>query len=523
MTKRRNLFCKLKIFLFGKDIRVTKGEPYTEIRPFDFSSYYPEEKYIKKEALPKENYLDIRDFGAIPNHPEIDNANSINQAIEEAAKTGAIVLIDGGAYTSTTVFLHSNITIFLAYGSSIIANTTGIGYSHRALLYGEAIENITITGGGKICGNGNFFGRKPILSANQTEPPEVIDVVQMRQDYRKQLRFAHESKYGSPVILKKCKNVVLHNFIIENSASWSLRLDQCENVDIHDFIINNNRNVANADGIDLMGSSHAKVRRGFISTADDGIVIKNALWEGSNTPLCDIEISNLEIISRTNSIKVGTETTHDIHDIRISDCKCFMTDLYPGTVSAISLETVDGAVLSHVHIKNIETNRCSCPLFLRLGNRNRAAQVNSLNARAIEFGQKRKKGASANKKEFAHKGEMKDIVIENLRANEMEIPIIICGYKQNGKTKRIKNITLKHINLHFSNRPFVIDRRLFIPEYAREYPEANRFRNLPSYALFLRHVENIHIQDFQTNIPKTKKKAMVKKDVKNAVFESFPA
>ena len=49
----------------------------------------------------------------------------------------------------------------------------------------------------------------------------------------------------------------------------------------------------------------------------------------------NIKISDCEIISRTNAIKVGTETTYDISDIYINDCKLFMTDLYPGSVSGI--------------------------------------------------------------------------------------------------------------------------------------------------------------------------------------------
>ena len=37
---------KLKTLFFGKDLRVTEGEPYKEGRKYDLSSYYPEEKYI---------------------------------------------------------------------------------------------------------------------------------------------------------------------------------------------------------------------------------------------------------------------------------------------------------------------------------------------------------------------------------------------------------------------------------------------------------------------------------------------
>ena len=260
--------------------------------------------------------------------------------------------------------LYTVATLFIEHGSAICADKRGMGYTNKAMIYGENLENIVITGGGKINGMGNYFGREPVLSQNMTAPPEYVDIIETRRDYRAQLRFAHESKYGGPIVLKNCKNIKAYNFIIENSAYWTFRLDKCENVKIYDLVINNNRNAANADGIDMVGSSDVDIRHCFISTADDGIVIKNALWEGCDSAMRNIKIADCEIISRTNSIKIGTETTHDIEDVLIESCKFFMTDLYPGTVSAIALEAVDGTALRNVTIKNITADRCQCPLFI---------------------------------------------------------------------------------------------------------------------------------------------------------------
>ena len=44
VDKKRNDIDKLKTLFFGKDLRVSEGEPYKEVRKYDFSSYYPEEK-----------------------------------------------------------------------------------------------------------------------------------------------------------------------------------------------------------------------------------------------------------------------------------------------------------------------------------------------------------------------------------------------------------------------------------------------------------------------------------------------
>lgn len=512
--KKRNDIDKLKTLFFGKDLRVSEGEAYKEVRKYDFSSYYPEENYIKKQNKPRKNVIDIREYGADTQNS--DNAPFINKAVETASKIGGVVLVDGGDFVTTTVNLLSNVTLFITKNSSLISNETGKGYEDKkAILYSEGCENITLKGGGKIKGNGHLFGFEPVAGENNTTPPKYIDVIEMRQDYRSQLRFAHPSKYGGPIYFKNCKNISVDNFIIENSAYWSFKISNCENVDIKNFVINNNRNVANADGIDLAGTSNVNISHCFISTADDGIVIKNASWLGNTKSMKNISISDCEIISRTNAIKVGTETTYDISDISINDCKLFMTDLYPGSVSGISLEACDGTVLSNVNIDNITMQRCTCPIFIRLANRNRAASVNSQSANAIEFGAKGKGRADSGALRFNMLSEIKDINISNVRATGVELPIIIAGYKQFGIIKRVKNVTLKNIFLDYYTCEETVDKRRFIPEYAKTYPEGWRFRNLPSYALWSRHTQNLRLENFKCNhVLSTWKKDIIQIDNK---------
>lgn len=514
MTKRRrNAADKLNTLLFGKDIRVTEGEPYTEVRAFDFSSYYPEDKYIYNQSKPAENVYDIRDYGADTGHK--DNASFINNAIEAAHCTRGTVLIAGGDYFSGTVTLKSGVTFFIEKNSSITERPDGKGFEDKkALIFAENESDITLTGGGRLKCNGHLFGLRPVADKNNTTPAKYIDVIEMRRDYRSQLRFAHKSKYGGPVSIKNCSNITVDNFIIENSAYWTFKLSNCEQVDIRNFMIHNNRNVANADGIDIAGTSRVNISHCFISTADDGIVIKNAVWLGNHSAMNDIRITDCEIISRTNAIKVGTETTYDISDILIRDCRLFMVDLYPGSVSGISLEACDGTMLGNVRIRNIIMDRCTCPIFIRLGNRNRASEVNSQSANAIEFGAKAKKGGELSRKIFDGKSRIRDVIITDVKATGVELPIIIAGYKQKGKVKRVENITLENVITEYADIPETVDKRAFIPEYVKVYPECWRFRNLPAYALWIRHAENIKIEHFICNHKqKTWKKDIIKEDV----------
>lgn len=510
---RRNALDKLKTLLFGKDLRVTDGDVYTHVRAYDFSSYQPKDCYIYDIPVPDGNVYDIRDFGADVSND--DNADYINAAVEAAHKTSGTVLVRGGDYVTTAVTLKSGVTLFICRDSSLMSNITGVGYEkERAVLYAKSVKDITLTGGGAINGNGNLFGREPVAPENRTTPDKYIDVIDMRQDYRSQLRFAHPSKYGGLIHFEDCKNVKVDNFTLDNSAYWTFKLTNCDGVDISNLYINNNRNVANADGIDISGTSNVKITHCFISTADDGIVIKNANWLGSLGAMENIYISDCEIISRTNAVKVGTETTFDISHITVENCRLFMTDLYPGSVSAISLEACDGTVLSDVKIKNIEADRCTCPLFIRVCNRNRSSKVDAVSANIIEFGGRAGKSKTTRAGVFDMKSGIDTVTVENLTASHVQLPVIIAGCRQKGKTLRVKNVTLKNISIEYDDIPETVDRRLFIPEYAAVYPECWRFRNLPAYALWIRHAESICIDGFKCRHPQpTWKKEIVRKDV----------
>ena len=494
---KRTPIDKLNTLLFGKDLRITEGDRYTDEREFDYTSYYPVEDYISPQKLPSEKVYYITDFGAIANDDSIDNAPCVNKCICECAKNGGgYVVVSGGDFTAKTVELKSGVTLFIESKSSLVAEKSGEGFSNKAFIYAENCHDICITGGGAINGNGHIFGRKPLLDKNITEADEVIDVIKMRRDYRAQLRFAHPSKYGRLVHFCDCRNISVHNIIFYDSAYWTFRMTRCSDIEIKNFVINYNRHVCNTDGIDLMQCSNVEINHCFISCADDGIVLKNAVWEGCNGEMSDIHISDCEIISCTNAFKIGTETTYPIKNIVVENCRFLMTDLYPGSVSGISIESADGSTVENVTVKNIEMKRCTCPVFIRLCNRNRAALVNEQSATAVEYGVK-PKGKGVDKNTFDMKGEINNIIIENIKADDIELPVIIAGFRQKGVTKKVSNITLSTFRLKYRDAVEVYDKRLFIPEYSKEYPECWRFRNLPAYAIWARHAENICIKDFE--------------------------
>ncbi len=470
-----------------KDFKIYDGEVFSEVYDGDFYKDIPYSKYISTTFVPSlENTFFVRDYSAKPNKSSINNADYINRAIDACSNSGGgIVVVDGGAFTCGTIYLKSNVVLYIEKGSSIIASHNTDDFTENALIFANNCENVGIIGPGKICGEGNFFSLSPHLPP-KTEPfSKALDVWDMRQEYRKRIRFPHKSKYGYLMLFKNCNRVKIFNVILENSAMWTVNVNSSNDVKISNVVINNNRHVANTDGIDICGSSNVIVQNCFVSTADDGIVlknnmsistsgddglkIKNNLDVSSNHGMSNIYIHNCEVISCTNAFKIGTETSLDISGVTVENCKFYLTDIYPAGVSGISIESCDGAIVSDINISNIEMDSTACPVFIRLCNRN-----------------------GDNKNELDGKGRINNISIKNIEAKNIEFPVMIMGIPN----QNINEVNLENFDLSYASGRDYFDLRFKIPEQEKEYPECNRFRNINAYGIFVRHADNISLTNF---------------------------
>lgn len=487
-----------------RDFKIFGDEIFTEIYKGDFFENIPYDKYINLNvAVPRDNVYSVLSFGAVPDDARVNNADAINKAITVCSENGGgIVVVEGGCFTSGTVFLKSDVALFIAKNSAIVAshNTkdyiTNVNtpdnredYIKNGLILAQNCKNVALLGPGKICGEGNFFSIKPYLPPKLEPFAKALDVWDMRQEYRKRIRFAHKSKYGFLVHFQNCEQVRVSNLILENSAFWTLNINMCTDVKVTHTVINNNRHIANSDGIDISGSSNVTVEKCFVSTGDDGIVIKNSHDIACERAMNNIYIADCEVISCTNSFKIGTETSLDISDVTVENCKFYLTDIFPAGASGISLESCDGAVVSNISIKNIDIDSMACPVFIRLNNRNR----NHL-------------------PELDQKGVLKNISISDINAINSEIPVMIMGIP----SQKVDSVSLKNINIKYADGKDYRDFRLKVPEQEEEYPESNRFRNLNAYGIYVRHAKNISVEKLRV-LPRegTKRKFKIINDCEN--------
>ena len=490
------------------------------VYPGDYYEALPFDDYIdKNQELPKgKSVFDIRDFGA---RPEKDLLNT--EAFLAAAKAceknnGGVILVAGGSYTMGTVYIPSHTTLFIAPDSEIKASRNvelllakekeqvddrkGES-SEGAFVRVKNVEDVTITGGGRINGSGEWYVYEPrelpslkpfevsrIPRRDQAKESNTVEGT-IRYYYRQRIRYPQD-KYaeGKPnlnrpaalVWVQDSKNVTFENIVLYDSMSWTFHVENCDEVTVRNMVIDDNRHVANSDGVDITGSDNVIVDHCFISCADDGIVVKNPIRTGR--AMAHIHVKNCTVITVMNAFKIGTETANDISDILVEDCNFVMPDIYPGSVSGISLESCDGTHLSDVTIRNITMDQIVCPLYICLNKRNRYNEPYT-----EEVGANRYWG-----------GSIENIRIENIHATNAELPAILTGYQTTKKDgtivrKPLKNITVNGYHVVYCDNKEIVEIPEQFDEFLEDYPESNAHGDVDAYGIWARHVDGLSLED----------------------------
>lgn len=444
--------------------------------PGEFLSRIPYSSYIDQAKVPDGHTFDIRDFGAIGDGKTI-NTTAIARSVTAAHDCGGgVVRIEGGDYVCGTIHLSANVTLYIANDTVLRASRNRADYDPPHFIYCDDAANIAICGPGKILGEGDAWWTSS-RAVSPTSPPGLFNLQEMRA-----MHFAAKRKKlpnrPSPLIrLRRCTNVKVNNVIVENSPGWTIMLDHCDRVRVERVVLNNNYHGENTDGIDVVASSDVAINSCFVSTGDDGIVLKNGFAKELSRPMSNVRIANCAIRSGANGIKIGTETWSDINDVRITDCELFTDEIWPWGLAAIAIESVDGAHVSKITTENITVRNVNTPLFIRLGNRNR-------------WQDKDRKGA------------LESITIRNLRATGIEFPCIISGIGG----LPIKDVTLENCDISYRDAGERLEIANPIPANESQYPEFWMFGDLPAHGLYARHVEGLTIHQFQSKPRSTNKR-----------------
>ncbi|MCW3804738.1 glycoside hydrolase family 28 protein [Plebeiibacterium marinum] len=430
----------------------------------------------------------IQDFGAVADGVTL-NTKAIQQAIDKANKKGGgKVIIPSGKFLTGSIQLKSNVELYLEEGAFLLGSTSPYDYfkvkgegtpespktddnSELGLILAIDASNIKITGQGTIDGQGLALA----LNGDSLHHAGVL--VDKNYNYRRM----RPSELVRPKLFRflQSNNIEIKDVTLTNSANWGLSFDLCKNM-ILDHLTIINRAYWNNDGMDITDCKNVKITNCNIDAADDGICLKSYHPESCND---SIYIANCTVRSSASAVKFGTGSFGGFKNVTIENIKVFDTFR-----SAIAIESVDGAVIENIKVKNIVAKNTGNAIFIRLGHRGgekpgivRNIHISDMQVE-VPFG--------------------RPDIDYDLRGPEVDFfhnpfPSSIAGIPGH----EIENVTIENVTITFPGRAtkgmaYVplsdLDR---VPEQIKKYPEFSMFGELPAWGFYVRHVKGLEFKN----------------------------
>ena len=467
--------------------------------------------------------FDVRDFGAKGDGVTIDS-DAINRAIDAAAAAGGgTVVIPGGTFASHSIRLRSHVGLYLDQGAVLLAADTGAGrgydpaepgpgnayqdfghsHWHNSLIWGENLEDVSITGPGRIDGKGLSRGLNPRAEDVDTRPGQA----------------------NKAIALKRSRNVLLRDFTIFRGGHMAILLTGVDNVTIDNLTIDTNR-----DGLDVDACRNVRISNVSVNSPnDDAIVLKSSYALGEarateNVTITNSVVSGFDVgtvldgtFGRTTTaapdrdgptgrIKFGTESNGGFRNITISN-------VVFNRSRGLALETVDGGLLEDVTISNLTMREVSnAPIFLRLASRMRGPAGTPV-------------------------GKLRRVSISNVTVYDADprYPSMIVGVPNHP----VEDIRLSNIRVYArgglsletaAQQPANLVNNFFrppggnpprdpyaVPEREAMYPEPSLFGILPAYGFYIRHAANVRMDGVEVGFTSTNTRpAFVLDDVRGA-------
>ena len=394
------------------------------------------------------------------------DTRAIQSAIDAcAASGGGTVSIPAGTYLSGTLMMRDQVNLHLQEGATLLGSTNPEDYPEiktsvrsyyenivkQSLIFGEGLHHVSITGKGTIDGQGSAF-----VVTTTKKPDRYLNRPHLIRMYA-------------------CNNVQVKDVNLQNSAMWMQHYLDCENLTITGIRVINHANTNN-DMIDIDGCRNVIISNCYGDTDDDALTFKST----SEHPCENITVTNCVLSSHCNAIKCGTESTGGFKNITISNCvikpSADREPIYgkPDGISGISLEIVDGGIMEGITLSNITMNGPEVPIFIRLGNRARK-HIPEASSPPV--------------------GKLSDVLISDVIAwNTGKTGCAITGIAGHP----VRDIKLSNMILEFAGGVQEPVDPSEVPELVQDYPEATMFGELPAYAFFIRHAENISLSDIST-------------------------
>lgn len=486
--------------------------------------------------------FNVKDFGAKGDGVNIDS-HAINAAIDAAALAGGgTVYFPAGTYSSYSIRLKDNISLYLDRGAVLKAavptadeaydlpepndsNYQDFGHSHwkNSLIWGIKLHDVAILGFGMIDGTEGIT--------------------------RGQEKMNGFPAANKAIALKECRNVTIRDISMLMCGHFAMLLTGVDNLTIDNVKCDTNR-----DAFDIDCCANVRISNCFVNSLnDDGIVLKSSWGLGYAKATENVTITNCQVSGYdpgsliagtftknitqapdrdgpTGRIKFGTESNVGFKNISISNC---VFDNCRG----LALETVDGAIIEDITVDNITMRDIwNSPIYIRLGDRHRGPE--SLPVSVVR------------------RVKISNIVVKNADCRYASLIFGIEGHP-------IENVTLSNIYIQYKGGLTMDDVRnqrntnnfftrtnsaangtpgfkpqgndadkaagakavhdpYDVNEQVHGYPEPSSHGIIPAYGLYISHAKNVSIDHVQfETIEEDKRPVIVLNDAEDVEFSDM--
>lgn len=314
---------------YGEQLTVHTNQTYTTIQNLKPNTEYTftvsalntkgesisPKNTVSIKTKPKKKVINVRNYG-VKQGKEYKNTKALQAAID-ACPQGGTVNIPAGIYYTGSLFLKSDMTLYLEEGAVLQGTDNLDDYppmpnrfegweitTPAALLNGGNIDrskgrqlkNLSIRGKGAIRGGGRTLTNAMIERGG-------------------------ERNMGRLICLMNGENITIEGLTIEESPCWTIHYIYCRNVVCKDLVINSN--VIRTDGIDPDSSSDCYIYNCTFSNGDDCIAIKSGKNPEGNQ--VNIPTQNVRIVDcnfeKGHGISIGSEISGGVKDVLIMDCR----------------------------------------------------------------------------------------------------------------------------------------------------------------------------------------------------------
>ena len=399
----------------------------------------------------------VYDYGAKGDGVTNDQA-AIQKAIDACKGTGGTVIFTDGTFLTGQLILGSNM-IFKVDSSATISGIQSdeeAAYPYhkietrfpnrmlqdcqRRLIYGDHVQNVTITGKGKIDGQGDYAPWMNVKDlGTEKDRPSILAFI------------------GS-------KNITVSDITMIDPACWTQVYIESDSILIRNIKVHTGNLTPNRDGIDIVDCHNVLIEDCDIKSEDDGICFKS----GSEYGCKDVIVRNCVIdklnVDAGNCFKLGTDGLGSFMNFEISGL--ILKNAFQN--SALAIESMDGAVIDNIHISDCEIFNTGQAIFMLLADRKRTVP-----------GRKPRIGSISN------------IHFKNIRGKGFtkQYPSVITGIEGHN----IQNVTFENLDLELKGGIKTASQTVM--EYDGKYPEGSKFGNTNAYGFFIRHTDNVDFID----------------------------